>query len=36
VLLLSDGRQGRARITGTSFVASAQRICKLEGRERIR
>ena len=32
---LEDGRRGRARITGTSFIASSQRVCRLEGAERI-
>ena len=35
IVTLRDGRRGRARITGTSFVASSQRICHLEGIERI-
>lgn len=32
---LQDGRRARARLTGTSFLASSERICRLEGRERL-
>jgi hypothetical protein len=35
ILALEDGRQARARITGTSFLASSQRVCQLEGLERL-
>lgn len=35
IVKLEDGRQGRARITGTSFIASAQRVCELMGGERL-
>ncbi|MBI5289376.1 MAG: hypothetical protein HY873_10445 [Chloroflexi bacterium] len=33
ILRLEDGRQARARIAGTSFVAAAERICQLVGLE---
>ena len=33
VLSLSDGRRARACITGTTFMASAERICELSGLE---
>lgn len=32
-LLLEDGRQARARITGTAFIADGERICQLTGLE---
>ena len=32
---LEDGRRARARITGTSFIASAQRVCSLTGAEAL-
>jgi hypothetical protein len=35
IVVLQDGRRGRARITGTTFLASAQRVCTLNGVERI-
>lgn len=35
IVKLEDGRQGRARITGTSFIASTQRVCRLVGTERM-
>ena len=35
ILALEDGRRARARITGTSFLASSQRVCQLQGLERI-
>lgn len=35
VVKLEDGRQAKARITGTSFIASAQRVCQLAGIERL-
>lgn len=35
IVKLEDGRQGKARITGTSFIASAQRVCQLTGAERL-
>lgn len=31
IVRLEDGRRGVARITGTSFIASTERICELEG-----
>lgn len=33
VLRLHDGRAAKARITGTSFLAGSQRICRLTGIE---
>jgi hypothetical protein len=33
VVRLEDGRRGRARITGTSFIAATQRVCDLVGLE---
>jgi hypothetical protein len=33
ILRLSDGRHARARITGTTFVAAAERVCELSGLE---
>jgi len=33
ILRLEDGRQARARISGTSFVAAAERVCQLVGLE---
>ena len=36
MLKLPDGRAGRGRITGTSFVAASQRICQLQGLEPLR
>lgn len=35
IVKLEDGRQGRARLTGTSFIASTQRVCQLTGTERL-
>jgi len=35
LLRLDDGRSARARITGTSFIASAERVCRLAGLERL-
>ena len=32
-LVLDDGRQARARITGTMFVTGGERICQLTGLE---
>ncbi len=34
-LRLDDGRSARARITGTSFIASAERVCQLTGLEQL-
>lgn len=31
IVRLEDGRRGVARITGTSFIASTERVCDLEG-----
>ncbi len=36
LLRLGDGRSARARITGTSFIVSSERICELAGLERLR
>ncbi len=33
ILRLEDGREARARIAGTSFVAAAERVCQLVGLE---
>jgi hypothetical protein len=33
ILRLEDGREARARIAGTSFVAAAERVCHLVGLE---
>lgn len=33
VLQLDDGRQGRATMTGTAFVAGGERVCHLAGIE---
>jgi hypothetical protein len=33
ILSLSDGRRARARITGTTFMAAAERVCELSGLE---
>ncbi|HLB24352.1 MAG TPA: hypothetical protein VJP07_09675 [Dehalococcoidia bacterium] len=33
VLRLEDGREARARIAGTSFVAASERVCQLVGLE---
>ncbi len=35
LLRLDDGRSARARITGTSFIAQAERICELAGLEQL-
>jgi hypothetical protein len=35
LLRLDDGRSARARITGTSFIASAERVCELSGLEQL-
>ena len=35
MLRLDDGRSARARITGTSFIASAERVCQLTGLEQL-
>ena len=35
IMKLEDGRQGKARLTSTSFIASAQRVCQLAGSERL-
>ena len=35
LLRLDDGRSARARITGTSFIASAERVCQLAGLEQL-
>jgi hypothetical protein len=35
VVRLADGRSARARLAGTSFVAAAQRVCSLDGIERL-
>ena len=32
-LRLEDGREARASIAGTSFVAAAERVCQLVGLE---
>jgi hypothetical protein len=33
IIRLADGRTGRARIAGTSFIAAGERICDLAGLE---
>jgi hypothetical protein len=33
ILRLSDGRHARARITGTTFMAAAERVCEMSGLE---
>jgi hypothetical protein len=35
LLRLEDGRSARARITGTTFIATAERICELAGVEHL-
>ncbi len=35
LLRLDDGRSARARITGTSFIASSERVCMLAGIEQL-
>jgi hypothetical protein len=35
VVRLADGRVAKARITATSFIAQAQRVCELTGSERF-
>ncbi len=35
IVRLADGRTVRARLTGTRFLASSERVCTLAGAERI-
>ena len=35
VVRLEDGRRARARMTGTNVLAGAQRVCSVEGVERL-